>query len=57
MHSAKWVNGGMSMWNRWYGGCNVFLVRVVELAGGWFIGMQEVFILNVDEIGGWVLYA
>ena len=24
--SAKCLNGGTSMWNLWYGGCNVFLV-------------------------------
>ena len=26
MHSPKWLNGGIRMWNHWYRGFNIFLV-------------------------------
>ena len=58
LSSPEWCsNGGTRTWNGWYGGRHVFLVKVIELAGGRFIRMWEVLVSDVDE-GGWhgVLY-
>ena len=41
MCSAKCLNRGMSTWNLWCGGCDVFLVGVVEFAGSGLVGMRE----------------
>ena len=57
--SSEWcTNSGTSTWNCWYGGCNVFLVRVIELTRGGLIGVWEVAVPDVDEGGGRrILYA
>ena len=47
--SSKWcVNGGTTTWNFLYGGWYVFLIGVVELAGG-FIWMGEVVLIDPVE--------
>ena len=61
LHPAEWcvdgLYGGTNTWNCWYGGCNVFLVRVIELTGGGLIRVQEVIVPDADECGrGRVLY-
>ena len=50
--SPKWcANGGITTWNSLYGGCDVFLVRVIELTGGGLIWMWEVAVSDADEGG------
>ena len=57
MGSAEWcTNGGTSTWNCLYGGCNVFLVRVIELTGGGLVGVWEVCVPDADEADRWDLY-
>ena len=61
LHSAEWcmdsLNWGTSTWNCWYGGCNIFLIGVIELTGGGLVGVWEVAIPDADEGSGcWVLY-
>ena len=47
--SSKWcVNGGTTTWNFLYGGWYVFLVGVIELAGG-FVWVREVFVSKSVE--------
>ena len=49
--SSKWrMNGGTTTWNFLYGGWYIFLVRVIELAGG-FIWVREVFVSDPIEGG------
>ena len=47
--SERRANGGTSTWNCLYRGCDVFLVRVIELTGGGLVGVREVFVSDADE--------
>ena len=50
------VEWGTSRWNCWDGGFNVFLIGVIEFAGGWFVRVWDICVSDVDEPGR-VLYA
>ena len=58
LHPAKGcLNWGTSMWNCWYGGCNDFLIGVIELTGSGFVRVWEVTVSDADEgCGHQVLY-
>ena len=46
----RWcLNGGTSTWNCWCGWWYVFLVRVIELAGGRFVWVREA---DTSDVGG-----
>ena len=50
--SERCANGGTTMWNCWYRGCDVFLVGVVELTGGGLVRVWEVAVPDADKSGG-----